>query len=458
MNLKAYFRDFRSYRESYMDEQVGRFIQGSLIMVVFGLLSLFLVTQTKLFANEPKPAELISLYTKAVFTFGFGVVLAFIGRFIKAMTSKRLVSDYYYDIIITLSVFLYMKWGSHAIFLVNPDNKTGDCLVWAMVYAGIGCFLYMEPFRYNALIIINLGLTFWGVPRYTGYALGWGTKYNMIVYGIIIGFWMTMKYLMGLKGFHRRRSMEQYGREKVSFLFNVSGELTQNLRNMQARTDAILKNGKDGVLYKDALELQSQITIMNSMAEDVADLAKMESGQFESTVTPYKTERFLNDIVGAARVYTECRGLEFKYTFSETIPSVLRGDEKRLRQIILRVLSNSVRYTQEGSISLFVDFDMVEPLKGNLVIRVSDTGIGIQPEELERFRARLSKLKTKKAGRGEGPNLGLSVAAGMVFAMDGEFTISSVYRRGTEICIVLTQEVVSTSVIKGHGSEESATE
>ena len=461
MNFKTYYKDYKEFRDFFMPGQINRFLLVSLSMVVFGLISLWITTQTTIFAFESSPELLVETYTLTCFCFGIGAFLSFIGRFIKAVTDKKEIYTTYSDIVILLSAILYTKWGTHTIYIVALQGRESDCLVWAMVFIGLGCFLYFEPIRFAMIVIVNILVSFVGVPAKSGgIELPFAARYNMILFLAIITFWMSMKYFSGLRAFKRMRAIERSRLEKVSFLRNISGELELGLQNMSVKNDFMLSEAGDLALIESARQIDSQIEVLKGVANDVADMARLEANIVVPIVAPYKTEKFFEEVIAICTTYAQGKGLEFKYEFSNSVPSVLRGDEGRLKQLIMRLVTNAVKYTREGSITLKVDFDKTKPLLGNLKITVSDTGIGMKEEDLRGLRARIEGMKDVKNGRIVGTNLGLTTAVGIIFALGGRINISSAYLRGTDISFELEQEIVSTTTLKRNDApkEKSAKE
>ena len=179
MNIKSYFKAQRDYTDYQMPTQVIRFGNASVFFVVMGLISLWITTQTELLDSFGTPTEdLIDLYSTMVITFGSGTVLLFIGRFLKAISDNKTFIRIYYDLAILVSVFLYMKWGTHSIYLVQMEGREADYLIWAMVYAGVGCVAYIEPTRFVLLVVINLAMSFYALPARTGSPFSSLSKYN----------------------------------------------------------------------------------------------------------------------------------------------------------------------------------------------------------------------------------------------------------------------------------------
>jgi len=456
MNFRSYLKDYKEFRDYYMPAQIVRFVEGSLAVVLFGLVSLWLTSETKVFNFISETEDLVDLYTTATFTFGLGAVLAFIGRFIRIFTDRKSVIHTYYDVIMFISVFLYMKWGLHATYLVMMEGREGDAIIWATVYAGIGCFMYIGPIHYVVLVALNLYLAFEVLPIYTGgIHIAEDTRYNMVIFTIIMSIWVLMKYIYGVRGFKGARRIELSRLEKVGFLRNISAELSQALQNMSVRSDFLMGEAKSDELKEAVKQMDAQIDVLMKTADDIADMARIEAGIITPPVAPYKTKKLLDNVIAKAGTYVSGKGLTFKHEISSSVPTVLRGDENRIRQVIMRLVVNATKYTQEGSITLKVDFDRDEQLRGKLKICVSDTGIGIKEEELKELTAKFGRMKDERTGKIAGVNLGLTTAVGIVYALNGQINVTSTYKRGTDISFEVEQEIVSTTVLESHEADDS---
>lgn len=449
MKIKAIFKDYKPYRDFFLPEMVNRFIIMGLAMTLFSLVSIWIMTQTKIFDFASNINHAINLYSSAIFVFGGGAILAFIGKFLKTIIDSRRFYIYYFEVVITASILAFMKWASYATYISIMEGGQADYIIITIVQLGIGCFFIIEPVRYFILLAINFVFLFAGIPYYTGgTGIANSTKYNLVFFALLIWFWGLMKYIAGLKAFKAKRSSELGQLEKVQFLNNISFEVSSALQSLISKNDMMVRLLKDNSCYEDALDIKSQLKILNYLTEDISDMARIEADAMDISVNPYKTDRMLSDVSAVASAFIKGKGLEFKMLLSNSIPTVLRGDEQRLKQVIFRLLTNAVKYTQEGQITLSVDFIKGGPLDGVLVFVVSDTGVGIRDDEITDVQNKIFAITEDTDRNAPRTSLGLSLTARLVKALGGQMGISSVYNRGTDITVEIGQEIVSTTVIK----------
>lgn len=449
MKIKNFFRDYKQYRDFFLPEMVNRFIVMGLGMTLFSLISIWIMTQTKIFAFASNINHAINLYSSAIFVFGGGAVLSFIGKFLRTIFDNRKFYIYYFEIVITVSILAFMKWASYATYISLMEGGQADYVIITIVQLGIGCFFIIEPIRYFILLAINFVFLFVGIPYYTGgIGITDSTKYNLIFFSLLIWFWGFMKYSAGMKAFKARRNSELGQLEKVQFLNNISFEVSSALQSLISKNDMMIRALKDNECYEDTLDIKSQLNILDFLTEDISDMARMEADAMDISVNPYKTDKMLSDVSGIAKAYIEGKGLGFKMLLSNSIPTVLRGDEQRLKQVIFRLLTNAVKYTQEGEVTLSVDFIKGGPLDGVLVFCVSDTGVGIRDDEIIDVQNKIFAITEDTDKNAPRTSLGLTLTARLVKSLGGQMGISSVYNRGTDITVEIGQEIVSTTVIK----------
>ena len=173
----------------------------------------------------------------------------------------------------------------------------------------------------------------------------------------------------------------------------------------------------------------------------------MEMEKMHIVPVKYKTTDLLGDLVELMRLRVEKKNLEFFLNIDPELPSVLRGDEKRLKQIFLNLLDNAVKYTQEGSITFGVQAEEYEKGKVYLKVTVADTGIGIRNEDLEHIYDCFARVDEKRNRRIMGTGLGLSITKELVTLMGGEINVDSIYTKGTIFTIIIGQDIVESTPI-----------
>ena len=155
----------------------------------------------------------------------------------------------------------------------------------------------------------------------------------------------------------------------------------------------------------------------------------------------YYLSSVLNDIFNMMRFKAEQKNLEFKIEVDETVPDILFGDEVRIRQVIVNILNNAVKYTQQGSVTFKVGWKKLDDENAVMEFSAIDTGIGIKEEDLPKLFSKFQRLDLQKNRTVEGTGLGLSITLRLVKMMHGELKVDSVYGEGSTFKIILPQKI-----------------
>ncbi len=231
---------------------------------------------------------------------------------------------------------------------------------------------------------------------------------------------------------------------KGEFLANMSHEIRTPLNGILGMDEMIIRESRESRIKKYAFEIKSAGNTLLSIINDILDLSKIESGNFEIVPVDYDLASVLNDVLNLTRHRAQNKGLEYNMNVQDTIPSRLHGDEVRIRQVMLNIINNAIKYTQEGSVDICVQY-----LPGktdnetDLVVKVSDTGMGIKEEDREKLFKSFQRLDEKKNRNIEGTGLGLHITYRLLEMMNGKIDLESEYGKGSTFTITIPQKVVS---------------
>ncbi len=229
---------------------------------------------------------------------------------------------------------------------------------------------------------------------------------------------------------------------KSEFLANMSHEIRTPLNAVLGMDEMILREVPEGSQLKTyAWNIKSSGENLLSLINDILDFSKIESGKMEIVETPYYLSSVLNDIFNMMRFKAEQKGLEFNISVDESIPDALYGDEVRIRQVIVNILNNAVKYTQKGSVTFKVGWKRSADGSATMEFSSIDTGIGIKEEDLPKLFGKFQRLDLKKNRTVEGTGLGLSITFKLVKMMGGEIKVASEYGKGSTFTIILPQKI-----------------
>jgi CheY-like chemotaxis protein len=244
-----------------------------------------------------------------------------------------------------------------------------------------------------------------------------------------------------------KKAAEDASEQKSRFLSHMSHEIRTPLNAMLGMNELIMHETDYDKIRKYSANLQSAGRTLLALINDVLDFSKIETGKMDIIETDYSLSSTLNDVVLLIQGRASDSGLEFRLDIDSGIPDVLRGDEVRIKQIIINLMTNAVKYTKDGWIELSVSFNKPENFLDDdrieLVIRVSDSGIGIKKEDMSKLFKEFERLDRKKTNNIEGTGLGLSITSRLITLMNGKINVESEYGKGSTFVAVIPQKVVS---------------
>ena len=290
-------------------------------------------------------------------------------------------------------------------------------------------------------------------------ALIYALVYAMITVFYYIGYRNERKYTQSVedmkleeqKASYERRVLElekdaanASNKAKSDFLANMSHEIRTPMNAIIGMDEMILRSSPDDPIKKYALDIQSAGKTLLSIINDILDFSKIESGKMELLPVEYHFSSVMNDVVNMTMKKAKDKGLEYILDVSEDIPAVLLGDEIRVRQIMLNLINNAIKYTHEGSVAISVSYDKATQM---LWFVVKDTGIGIKNEDLGKLFGSFQRLEEDKNRNIEGTGLGLNITMRLVKMMGGTIGVSSKYGEGTTFTAQMKQTVIDATPI-----------
>ncbi len=229
---------------------------------------------------------------------------------------------------------------------------------------------------------------------------------------------------------------------KSSFLANMSHEIRTPINAVLGMNEMILREEQDEEIRGYAQNIQSAGTALLSLVNDILDISKIESGKMEVVPEKYELNSMLYDVLLVIQPRIEKKNLQLVLDIDENIPNILYGDEVRIRQIITNILTNAVKYTEKGSVTLRVHMKKKDSRHIMLLVAVKDTGIGIR-ESREVLFASFQRGGDLKAHHIEGTGLGLAITQQLLEMMGSTLDMESIYGKGSLFSFELEQKIVS---------------
>jgi len=233
---------------------------------------------------------------------------------------------------------------------------------------------------------------------------------------------------------------------KGKFLAHMSHEIRTPINAVLGMDTMILRETRDAQIKEYALDIQNAGKNLLSLVNDILDFSKIESGKLEIIHAEYDFSSLIHDISNMIKTKVESKNLELNIYVKENLPSRLLGDDVRIRQVLVNLLNNAVKYTREGSITLRVD-GTVENGKVVLDFSVEDTGIGIKEEDIAKLFNEFERIEEKRNRNIEGTGLGMNITAQLLSLMGTKINVESAYGKGTKFYFTLEQQIADSTPI-----------
>lgn len=242
---------------------------------------------------------------------------------------------------------------------------------------------------------------------------------------------------------------------KSSFLANMSHEIRTPINAILGMNEMILREEKDPAIRGFAGNIQASGNSLLSIVSDMLDISKIESGKLEIIPVDYEVNSLISDCCNMAAGRAKAKELELLVECADNVPMKLCGDETHIRQIIMNLLTNAVKYTEKGTVKLIVSGRFTD---GGFVLKVdvSDTGIGIAEENLPQLFTQFQRFDLQRNRNIEGTGLGLSIVKRLCDLMSGTITARSVLGSGSTFTVELPQRVVDSTPCGGVNLNYSA--
>ena len=229
---------------------------------------------------------------------------------------------------------------------------------------------------------------------------------------------------------------------KSEFLSSMSHEIRTPINAVLGLDEMILRETKDANIKEYASNIQSSGKVLLSLVNNVLDFSKIEAGKMEIIEADYDLSSMINDILNMILPRAKKKNLELVVNIDPTMPYRLNGDENRIKQCVINILTNAVKYTNEGFIVLNIGWEKRDDLSITMNISVSDTGIGMKSEDLPRLFSPFERMEEMRNRSIEGTGLGLNIVKKLLFLMDSQLNVKSEYGKGSEFSFSLSQKIV----------------
>ena len=244
-----------------------------------------------------------------------------------------------------------------------------------------------------------------------------------------------------------KEAADSANKAKSDFLAQMSHEIRTPINAVIGMDEMIIRETKDPDIMEYALDIKSASKTLLSLVNGVLDFSKIESGKMEIVPARYKTTEMIDDLVNMISERAERKDLNLSLEIDPNLPSVLYGDDVRIKQVIINLLTNAVKYTETGSVTLKMNLEKINENKCSIFVAVKDTGIGIKEEEMDKLFESFQRLDERRNRNIEGTGLGMAIVQGILNMMGSSIEVKSDYGFGSEFSFTIEQDIIEASPI-----------
>lgn len=228
---------------------------------------------------------------------------------------------------------------------------------------------------------------------------------------------------------------------KTGFLANVSHEIRTPINAVLGMNEMILRESREKEVRRYAAEVKRAAKSLLNIINDLLDITKIEAGKLTVIPVEYSLASLINDIKTMFELKAADKRLKFGIEIEGALPSTVIGDDIRLKQVLINLLNNAVKYTERGSVTLIIS----APQDGLLSFCIKDTGIGIKAEDIEKLYTPFQRVDEKRNRAIEGTGLGLSITMKLLELMNSRLDVQSVYGEGSVFSFTIPQPTASST-------------
>ncbi len=237
------------------------------------------------------------------------------------------------------------------------------------------------------------------------------------------------------------------GKAKSQFLAQMSHEIRTPMNAVLGMNELILRESTNPTILDYAENIQNAGRTLLTLINSILDFSKIETGQMKIVPVNYDTINLFNDLLSIAGERASKKGLKLNVDIDSNLPRTLFGDDVRIKQVITNLLTNAIKYTHEGSVTLTVKIFALDIDAVKILVKISDTGIGIKAEDIGKLSISFTRLDEEKNRNIEGTGLGISIVQKLLAMMNSKLEVESVYGKGSTFSFKLSQKVIDKNPV-----------
>lgn len=360
------------------------------------------------------------------------IILLFINHFTGWLFSFK-NHIYKHGPIFSISYFVCFIYILHVLVIIVKYRKLYDKRIFALNITFIICnFLGAIIQMFLPYVLLSF--------------FGTSVSFLVLLFSIETPDYQTLqKTLLSLEESKKaeekaKKEAIEANKAKSNFLAEMSHEIRTPINTIMGLNEMVLRDSSEPQIIEYSSKIKNASSSLLETVNDILDLSKIESGKMELNIAEYSLIELIEPLVDMMKIRAQKKSLTFKLNINKKLPSGLIGDDIRIKQIILNLLTNAIKYTSEGFVELVLD-GSTKNNKFVLHVEVNDTGIGIKKENIDKVLTAFERVDSQKNKGIEGTGLGLHIVQQLLVLMDSKIKISSTYGKGSSFSFDIVQAI-----------------
>ena len=332
---------------------------------------------------------------------------------------------------------MFLMGAFYLVLVLEGKFRVLMCLLDIGIYITLGAVSFYNP---DILPTVTVEQDY--VLTYTQYIIAF------LMLAVLFTFWTKIMTKETARAEEKSKELDELNKSQNRFFSSMSHEIRTPINTVLGLNEIILRQPDiSEEVKKDARNIQGAGKMLLALINDILDISKIEAGKMDVVPVDYDISALLSEIVNMIWLKAQEKGLEFKIGIDPSVPQKLYGDEVRIKQILVNLLNNAVKYTHEGFVSLYMECEPADDEKVVLKINVTDSGMGIKADALPHLFDTFQRQDEEKNRYIEGTGLGLSIVKQLVELMGGEIKVDSVYTQGSTFLVEIKQGISSKETV-----------